>query len=124
MDNEKPLPTTGASPVVITLPAEIDISNADAVGQELTEAFAPGVRLVIADLSGTEYCDSSGLRNLARAHAKAAASTAELRLVVQSAAVRHVLGLMGFADLLGIYPSLDEARAAGAGVADPVSDRG
>lgn len=118
MGDDKPLPRTGAPPVVVTLPAEIDISNADSVGQELTEAFGPGVRLVIADLSATEYCDSSGLRNLVRAQAKAAASTAELRLVVQSPAVRHVLDLVGFAGLLGIYPGLDEALAAEAQPAD------
>jgi anti-sigma B factor antagonist len=124
MDDEKPLSRTGAAPVVVTLPAEIDISNADTVGENLAEAFTPGVRLVIADLSATEYCDSSGLRNLARAQAKAAASAAELRLVVQSPAVRHVLDLVGFADLLGIYTSINEAQAPGLRpAAGPVGDR-
>ena len=47
--------------VVVALPAEIDMANADQVGQQLGSAFAPGVRTVIADMTATTFCDSSGI---------------------------------------------------------------
>jgi anti-anti-sigma regulatory factor len=51
-----PAPATGtrAKPVVVTLPAEIDMSNAAAVEAQLLAARAPGVT-VIADLSATTF---------------------------------------------------------------------
>jgi anti-sigma B factor antagonist len=98
--------------VVVALPAEIDMANADRVGQQLGSAIAPGVRTVIADMMGTNFCDSSGISMLVRAHKQAAANGTELRLVVASAAVLRPLTLTGLSDLLPIYPSLSQALAA------------
>jgi anti-anti-sigma regulatory factor len=47
-------------PVIIALPAEIDMANADRVGRQLGSAFAAGVTTVIADMRVTRFCDSSG----------------------------------------------------------------
>jgi|SRR5215471_8351525 len=98
--------------VVVALPAEIDMANADRAGQQLGSAIAPGVRTVIADMMGTRFCDSSGISMLVRAHKQAAANGTELRLVVASAAVLRSLTLTGLSDLLPIYPSLSQALAA------------
>lgn len=99
--------------VVIALPTEIDMANADRVGQQLGSALAPGVRTVIADMTATRFCDSSGINTLVRAHQQAAANGTELRLVVASPAVLRPLTLTGLDDLLAIYPSLSQALAAG-----------
>ena len=99
--------------VVIALPAEIDMANADQVGQQLGTAFTPGVKTVIADMTATRFCDSSGINMLVRSHQQAAANGTELLLVVASPAVRHTLTLLGLNDLLAIYPSLSQALAAG-----------
>jgi anti-anti-sigma factor len=95
--------------VVVTLPTEIDIANADSVGEELCAAFAPGVRTVIADMTGTRFCDSSGISMLIVAHQKALSNHAELRLVVLSTAVLRALTLVRIDHLLPVYPSLAEA---------------
>jgi RNA polymerase sigma-70 factor, ECF subfamily len=95
--------------VVIALPVEIDMANADRVGQQLGAALAPGVATVIADMTATRFCDSSGLSMLVRAHGQAAANGTELRLVVASAAVLRTLTLVGLDRLLPIYPSLSQA---------------
>src|SRR6266849_1249659 len=71
--------------VVIALPAEIDMANAGRVAAELGSAFAPGVRTVIADMTATRFCDSSGISVLVRAHKQAVASRTELRLVAAAA---------------------------------------
>src|SRR5215468_9460235 len=86
--------------VVVALPAEIDMANADRAGQQLGAAFAPGVKTVIADMTATKFCDSSGISMLARAHKQALASGTQLRLVEMDY-------------LLPIYPTLSQALAAG-----------
>ena len=102
--------TTGqARPVVVTLPAEIDITNADRVGEELSSAIARGARIVVADMRGTRFCNSSGISMLVQAHRQAAANKAELRLVVLSTAVLRALKLVRMDCLLPIYSSLDAA---------------
>jgi anti-anti-sigma factor len=70
---------------VVTLPAEIDMGNADSVSADLQAAFAPTVTIVVADLTATTFCDSRGIRALVLAQKHSAASGAELRLVVPSA---------------------------------------
>jgi anti-sigma B factor antagonist len=98
--------------VVIALPAEIDMANAGGVGQQLGSAADPGVRTVIADMTATTFCDSSGISMLVRAHKLAAANGTELRLVVPAAAVLRSLTLVSIDQLLPIYPSLSMALAA------------
>jgi anti-sigma B factor antagonist len=97
--------------VVIALPAEIDMANAGRVGSACTA----GVRTVIADMTATTFCDSSGISMLVRAHKHAAANGTRLRLVVPSAAVLRALTLVGRDDLLPISPSLSQALAAAPG---------
>jgi anti-sigma B factor antagonist len=99
--------------VVIALPAEIDMASAGLVSAELGAAFAPGVRTVIADMTATRFCDSSGISVLVRAHRQAVASSTELRLVVPAGAVLRALMLVRMDDVLPIYPSLSQALAAG-----------
>jgi anti-anti-sigma factor len=99
--------------VVIALPAEIDMANADQVGQQFGSAFTPAVGTVIADMTATTFCDSSGISMLVRAHKQAVANKTELRLVVPSMIVLRALRLVGMDDLLPIYPSLAQALAAG-----------
>jgi anti-sigma B factor antagonist len=99
--------------VVIALPAEIDMASAGRAGQQLGSAFTPGVRTVIADMTATTFCDSSGISMLVRAHKHAAANNTQLRLVVPSTTVLRALTLAGMDDLLPIYPSLSQALAAG-----------
>jgi anti-sigma B factor antagonist len=98
--------------VVIALPVEIDMASADRVGQQLGSALAPGVRTVIADMTATRFCDSSGISALVKAHGQAAANGTELRLAVASPAVLRALTLAGLDQLLAIYLSLSQALAA------------
>ncbi len=99
--------------VVVALPAEIDMASADRAGQQLGSAIAPGVRTVIADMTATRFCDSSGINMLVRAHQQAAANRTGLRLVVASTAVLRALTLAGLDHVPPIYPSLSQALAAG-----------
>lgn len=101
--------TTLAVAEVVSLPAEIDIVNGVAVGQQLLSALRRGVRVVIADMSRTEYCDSTGIRHLIMAHNHAVCAGAELRVVISSTAVRRVLHVVGADQMLRLYPDLASA---------------
>jgi anti-sigma B factor antagonist len=100
-----------AIPAIVTFPAELDVTNADRVTSELQAAFGPGVTVVIGDLSGTQFCDSSGARCLLQARDTAAARQAGLRLVIPAGAVLRMLTLAGFDQLLQLYPTLQLALA-------------
>ena len=109
MGGSKPPTRPWARPVVVTLPAEIDVTNAARIGGELSLAIADGAGIVVADMTGTTFCNSSGISMLVLAHRQAAAIGAELRLVVPAAAVLRALKLVRMDSLLPIYPSLDAA---------------
>jgi anti-anti-sigma factor len=98
------------APVVVTLPAEIDTMNAELAAAELTATFEPGVTLVIADMTATAFCDTSGLRALVRAYEDADGRGIPLRFVVRpDGLVRRSLQLTGIVQLLPVYASLDDA---------------
>jgi anti-sigma B factor antagonist len=96
---------------VVTLPAEIDISNADQVREDLLSVLNRGAAVLIADLSNTTFCDSAGVAALARTFRRAEASQNEMRLVVSTPAVHRVLSLTGVDRLLDIYPSVTASLA-------------
>jgi anti-sigma B factor antagonist len=100
-------------PVIVPLPAEIDMANAEDVGEQLRLAFAPDVTVVIADLGSTVFCDCAGSRQLVLAHKRAVASNRELRVVISSSTVLRVLAILGFDRVLEIYPDLAAALASG-----------
>ena len=102
---------------VITLPAEIDISNSEQVREELLSLVNRGPAVLIVDMAETTFCDSAGVNALVRAHKRAAANDAEIRLVVASPGVQRVLAITGVDRLISVYPtmaaSLGEAGQAG-----------
>ena len=96
---------------VVILPAEIDITNADQVREDLLSVLNQGAALLIADLSKTTFCDSAGVGALARSFRRAEASQSEMRLVVSTLAVQRILTLTGIDRLLDIYPSVAASLA-------------
>lgn len=97
-------------PVVVVLPAEIDITNSDEVRQQLAAALSPGVDTVIADLTSTSFCDSSGVHAIMHAHERAAARDVGVRLAVSpGGSVRRVLQLTGADHIMPVFASVQEA---------------
>ena len=97
-----------AEPVIVRLPAEIDVANAESLYDQLCSACAPGFA-VVADLTSTTFCDSLGVRRMMLAHQYARALGAELRFAVPSGGVRRVLELLGLDQLLVLYPTVEAA---------------
>jgi anti-anti-sigma factor len=94
---------------VVTLPAEIDVTNADEVRQALLAAASHDVAVLIIDMSATTFSDSAGVHAIIAAHKKAAATGTQLRLV--ATAVLRILTLAGVDQLIPIYPTLQAALA-------------
>ncbi|HEY1346506.1 MAG TPA: hypothetical protein VGF54_16075 [Streptosporangiaceae bacterium] len=58
-------------PVVVSQPAEIDIANAERVGEQLRAVFAPGVTAVSAKMGLTVFCCTFGSRQPVAFHKRA-----------------------------------------------------
>jgi anti-anti-sigma factor len=109
-------PEPAGSPVVVRLPDELDLSNVMSVGAELLAAASAGAAVVIADLSGTTFCDGTGAHGLLTAGELAAANGVELRVVATSERVRAVFELTGLDGLLPVYRSLGDALDGASGL--------
>jgi anti-sigma B factor antagonist len=96
---------------VVTLPVEIDITNAGQVREELLSVINEGAVRLIVDLSTTTFCDSAGVGALARTFRRASASGSGMRLVVGTLSVQRVLAITGIDRLLDIYPNVPAALA-------------
>lgn len=94
---------------VVTLPPEVDVSNSQQIGQELASLVDKGAVMLIVDLTGTTFCDTSGARELIAARKHAHAAGAEARLVVKAHAVLRVFEIIGLGDLFDIFPDLAAA---------------
>ena len=103
---------------VVTLPAEIDVTIADTVRDELLAILGQGAVLLIADLSKTEFCDSAGVSALVRTYRQASTSGSAMRLVVSTPAVQRVLSITGVDRLVDVFPSVAASLAGTPGAAD------
>jgi anti-sigma B factor antagonist len=110
---------------VITVPAEIDATNAGEVRQALLAAAGQDAAVLIIDMSGTTFCDSAGVQAIIDTYNQAAATHIQLRLV--ATAVLRILTLVGVDQLVPIYPTLEAALAgtptAAASARDPDDPR-
>jgi anti-sigma B factor antagonist len=96
---------------VVTLPEEIDVTNADTVREELLTVINAGAALLIADMSKTTFCDSAGVSALVRVFRRASASGGSMRLVTVTPAVRRVLSITGVDRLVDTFPSVAASLA-------------
>ncbi|MEP7024040.1 MAG: STAS domain-containing protein [Actinomycetota bacterium] len=94
---------------VITLPEEIDVTNADPIRQALLSAVNPDITALIIDMSGTTFCDSAGLYAIVAAYRQATAAGTQLRLVATS--ILRIFQVIGVDQLIPTYPSLEAALA-------------
>jgi anti-sigma B factor antagonist len=96
---------------VVSLPAEIDVTNASAVADGLLTAVSQGAVLLIADMSKTAFCDSAGVSVLVRVFRQARAAGTTMRAVVNTPAVQRVLSITGVDRLLETFPSVSASLA-------------
>ena len=96
---------------VVAAPEEIDITNTPELRAALLEAAAHGHGRLVADLTRTRFCDSSGLQTLLAAHKRAQAEGGEMLLVIPGTAVLRVFAITGVDRIIPNFTSLEEALA-------------
>jgi anti-anti-sigma factor len=94
--------------VLITAPEEIDATNSHGLRDNLLAAISRPPGTVIIDMTGTTFCDSSGMAAIVSCYRQAAAAGADLRLVIGHSLARRVFELNGVDIVIGIYPDHDQ----------------
>ena len=108
-DDRYPFEVVSGVPVV-TAPEEIDITNAEELRSALLEAVAHGPGSLVVDMTGTQFCDSSGMHALLAAHKRAQAD-GKLLLAITAAPVLRVLAITSIDRMIPTFTSLDQALA-------------
>jgi anti-anti-sigma factor len=101
----------GPGRFVVTLAGELDLAAADGFWTEL-QPLIESSGVVVLDGTELSFLDSSGLRVLLLANARAKEVGGKLRLVAPHRAVRRTLELTGANELVTTCDSVDEALVA------------
>jgi anti-anti-sigma factor len=112
---------TGTAPVpgvrwsgrhaVVTMPTEVDITNASDVSDLLAAVGGGSPEVITADMTATTFCDSAGDHALARSRELAAASGSELRLAVGDSPAARVFQLIGLDQIVPVYRNVQQSLA-------------
>ena len=94
---------------VVTMPDEIDVTNSARVVSLLAGVAAERPDIITADMTGTNFCDSSGIHALARGHRLTAANGGELRLAVGASPAARVLQLTGLDQVLPVFADVQQS---------------
>lgn len=96
---------------VLRLPDEIDVSNCEQVRSALSDVLDAAPAVLVADMIGTAYCCSEGVRLLIESHRAAEQAGIPLRMAGVHTRVRRILMLTGTYGLFDVYPSAEAALA-------------
>lgn len=97
--------------VVIAVSGVIDMLTAPQLGASIDAVMAKKPTAVIVDLTDVDFLASAGMGVLVAARDRAADHTG-FAVVADGPATSRPLTLVGLADVIGMYPTLDKARAA------------
>lgn len=95
---------------VIGVSGEVDALTAPELDAAIAALLPDGPAAIIVDLSDVQFLASAGMAVLVAAREK---SDGQFRfaVVADGPATSRPLRLVGLADLIGLYPTLDQARA-------------
>jgi anti-anti-sigma factor len=95
---------------VLAVRGELDLLTAPVLADQVDKALSTRPPLLVVDLTGTTFLDSSGARQLARAARAAARAGGALQVVCPpgNRAVRLVIDLLDLQSLVPVLTSVDE----------------
>lgn len=102
--------TVGAATVIAAV-GELDLHTAPELRTALSEATTEQVRLLVVDLTGVDFMDSTGLSTIVAAVAASRAYGGEVRVVAASEKITKVFVLTGVDQQVAIHTTLDEATS-------------
>ena len=94
----------------MTICGEIDLYTAPRLHSELAALLADGMPArVIIDMSGVEFCDSTGMNVLLSCLRRARERGGELEIAAPKPAVRKILQVTGLDSVFTVIPDVDAA---------------
>lgn len=103
----------------LSFPAEVDLSNGEAILDQALGLLDAGLPALILDLSGCTFCDSSGLNVILRSQMRATELGVPMWVVLPPRGlVRRVADVAGLPRRVAIAPDVATAREA---LASPVA---
>jgi anti-sigma B factor antagonist len=99
--------TTGRA-VTLALSGELDLMSSPLLDQALESAYASSPELIVVDLRGLEFMDSTGLHRLVAAQQRAVQSGRRFGVVRGGEQVQRLFDLTGIAELLTIVDAPEE----------------
>ncbi|MFF8267882.1 STAS domain-containing protein [Streptomyces sp. NPDC016562] len=104
---------------VMEIAGDLDFDQAPRLRQTLVAlSLRPG-QLLVLDLSGLRFCDSSGIAALILARNRAVAARADIALAAVPAGTARVLGIVGLDHLFPMHSDVDAATAVRPGTRAP-----
>lgn len=97
--------------VVVSASGVVDMLTSPQLKASITSSLRKNPSAIIVDLSDVDFLASAGMGVLVAAREQAA-SDIRFGVVASGPATSRPLTLVGLADIIGLYPTLDEARAA------------
>lgn len=98
--------------VTVHIAGSVDGQTAEPLQQVFTHELEGGHHQLVADFSAVEYTSSAGLRVLLGTVKRARTGGGDLRLAGANPDVRKVLDLSGFAGILQLFGTVDDAIAS------------
>ncbi|MBL7261772.1 STAS domain-containing protein [Paractinoplanes lichenicola] len=95
--------------VVVTIRGNLDIDNGTTLTTTLDQVLDRPAPRVVVDLSGIEFCDSTGLSALIVGHNRAAEGGGWLRLAAPSEFLGRLLDTVGLTPRLAVYQTVGDA---------------
>ena len=96
--------------VVISVAGVLDMLTAPQLEAGIAASLPKNPSAIIVDLTHVEFLASAGMGVLVDTYERAAGS-AKFLVVADGPATSRPLNLLGLADMLGLHPTLDAARA-------------
>ena len=109
MDQLRVSVSGGDSYIVVTLAGESDVYTYDQLRGALEAEAAKRPALLIVDLAGLEFMDSTGVQVLLDIRVMMSEHGGKLVLSRPENTVARVLNLVGADQLIPVYPSVEEA---------------
>ncbi|HET8820254.1 MAG TPA: STAS domain-containing protein [Thermoleophilaceae bacterium] len=92
---------------IVTVRGDFDLEVAERVVAELAKVEEREPALLVVDLSGLSFMDSSGMGVVAAAHARAVEAGRRIVFVRPPYTVRRAFELSGFDDVIAVVDDLD-----------------
>jgi anti-sigma B factor antagonist len=103
--------------VVVTVRGSLDVDSATVLSTALDQVLERPHPRIVVDLSGVEFCDSTGLSAFVVGHNRAHGAGGWVRLAAPSDWMRRLIETVGLSGRIPVYPSVAEALATREGAA-------